>query len=96
MIDPITADLVNALRYQIRYHPGHTVGMCSDALEAFDAAKDAPKANVSRISNELTQMAHYVEVNPDNAISDTLWHGPAETMMDALLRLADEVGEMNP
>ena len=88
-MDALTKQLADAIRLNLTGH--YSVHKQTEALAAFDAAKDAPKANTSRISNELTQMAHYIEVNPDNAITDTLWHGPAETTMDALLRLSEEV-----
>lgn len=48
------------------------------------------------INEEIKLMAKYIDINPDNAICDTLWHGNAETMMDALLRLSDELSALVP
>lgn len=56
-MDALTKQLADALLYQLRYHPEHTVGMCSDALEAFDAAKDAPDARDLEIAALRTQLA---------------------------------------
>lgn len=42
-------------------------------------------------SHELLMMANYIDNNPYDAIVDTLWHQPAETMRDALLRISGEL-----
>lgn len=69
---------------------GGTGNALPDDVAAVLAKRDDKVARPSA-SAELRDMAMYISLGADGSVNDTIWHTDTETVVDALLRIADEV-----